>query len=103
MIVDALPGKVTIVAETAGTDSLLLVTAEDESTIRSVLNLIELVGGAEGEDVAFPRSAIYPVQLFGKTNYRARLSRTQVSRWLDAELHNYLDYPSIVRMRREQP
>jgi len=102
MIVEALPGKVTIVAETPSTGSDLLVTSESRETLVSVLNLIELVGGAEGEDVAFPSSAITQLNLFGKTHYRARLSRTQVSRWLDAELHNYLDYPSIVRMRAKQ-
>lgn len=102
MIIEALPGKVTIVAETNDTDSALFVTSESRDTLCSVLNLIELVGGAEGEDVAFPSSAITEFSLFGHTNYRARLSRTQVSRWLDAELHNYLDYPSILKMRRAQ-
>lgn len=102
MIVEALPGKVTIVAETADTASALLVTSESRDTITSVLNLIELVGGAEGEDVAFPSSAITELNLFGRIHYRVRLSRSQVSRWLDAELHNYLDYRSIVKMRAHQ-
>lgn len=102
MIVESVVGRVNIVSTSRDTEANLVLEADAEVTLRSVLDLLELVGGAENEDTLFDAEAIEKTTRFGKAVYRTELTRTQVSRYLDAEIHNYLDYTSLGQMRKQK-
>lgn len=99
MIVETAAGRVQLTAVAPGLDSALLIQAETHGAIKTALDTIELVGGAEGDDPVFTSADITSFSRFGKPGFQAELTRAQASRWLDAELHNFLDYTSLKHMR----
>lgn len=77
----------------------VILSSEKHSTLSSILDSVELIGGAFGEDHSFSLSDIESFSLFGKQHFRTTLSRTQLSRFFDNEILNFLEYPSLAKMR----
>lgn len=103
MIIDSLAGRFDV---TASTDDELLLSASSEQTLVSVLDGVELVGGAEGDDPTFSRDDIWSTTAFHRRRYHVRLTRAQLVRYFEYEVLNFLDYSSINEMHslaRPQP
>lgn len=104
MQIDSLAGRFDVTAE-AGDDTVRL-SSSQRSTIVSILDGVELVGGAHGEDRRFTDDDIFTSVVFKRTRYNALLSKTELLRYLEYEVLNFLTYPSITVMqslRKEQP
>lgn len=95
MIIDSLAGRFNVTA--SGPEELVL-SASSEQTLVSVLDGVELVGGAEGEDPTFSREDIWSTTAFHRRTYHARVTRPQLVRYFEYEVLNYLTYSSINEM-----
>ena len=98
MNIESLVGKFSITARNDNPNALTIV-AESRATLTSILDSIELIGGALGEDQAFTETDIEPFSLFGKPHFRATISRAQLLRFFEYEILNFLDYSSLTQMR----
>lgn len=98
MNVESLIGKFSITARNDDTNALTIV-AESRATLASILDGIELVGGAIGEDQSFSDDDIEPFTLFGRAQFRTTISRAQLLRYFEYEILNFLDYTSLTQMR----
>jgi hypothetical protein len=98
MNVESLIGKFSITARESDPNALTIV-AESRATLASILDGIELVGGAMGEDQTFTADDIETFTLFGRPQFRATISRTQLLRYFEYEILNFLDYTSLTQMR----
>jgi hypothetical protein len=102
VIVSYSGGSIQLTSPSSDLEGDILLSSETRQALRSAMDLMELVGGAEGEDLVLPDDTIKELTRFGKPLFQVKLSRSLVSRWLDAELHNYLDYSSLKTMRSRQ-
>ena len=75
------------------------VSANDANTLTSLLDGVELMAGAFGEEQSFSDDDIRPVTLFGRTRFETTLSRTQLTRYFEYEILNFLDYHSLTEMK----
>ena len=98
MIVETMPGRFIIVADKECPENVTL-SADRQSTLISVLDSVELMGGAIGEDQSFALTDIRPITMFGRTRYETTLSRTQLTRYFQYEILNFLDYHSLSEMK----
>lgn len=97
MLIESPIGKYAITAE-KGTDNVI-VSAENKATLESILDGVELISGALGEDQAFTSDDIRPAILFGKPRHEITLSRAQLTRYFEYEILNFLTYSSLTKMR----
>lgn len=102
MIIETLTGRYNVTACSPDLTAPLHVTASTSDAIRSLLDSIELVGGALGEDRSFTDADIEATALFGRPAYRVTVSRAELIRFLQAEVLSYLDYTSLNAMHRSQ-
>lgn len=101
MIVETAAGQLRAVA--LKTDpNLLSVSSDRAETIQSMLDGIELIGGAMSEDQDFDRSLIqlYVPPFKSEQWYSYTVSKTQFVRYLQYEVLNFLDYTSVTQMRK---
>lgn len=101
MIVETAAGQLRAVA--LKTDpNLLFVSSDRAETIHSMLDGIELIGGAMSEDLDFDRSLVQQFLPPFKTEtwYSYTVSKTQFVRYLQYEVLNFLDYTSVTQMRK---
>lgn len=98
MLIESLIGKFSLTAKESDPNSLTIL-AEKRETLASILNGVELIGGAFGEDQSFSPDDIESFTLFGKPHYRITLSRAQMLRYFEYEILNFLDYKSLTQMR----
>jgi hypothetical protein len=88
---------------TAAKDPECVTIAADRlSILESILDAIELMAGAEGEDNSFSLSDIQETQLFGRPQFKATITRAQLTRYFQYEILNFLEYKSLTEMRRQQ-
>jgi hypothetical protein len=102
MIIDALIGRFDVTAD--GDDHVTL-SAAKRATIVSILDGVELIGGAHGEDRRFTDEDITTSIVFKRTRHNARLTKVEFIRYLEYEVLNFLTYPSLTVMqslRKEQ-
>ena len=101
MIVETAAGQLRAVALKSNTD-FLRVSSDKLETIYSMLDGIELVGGAESEDLDFDRTLVQTFTPPFKTEqwYSYTVSKTQFVRYLQYEVLNFLDYSSVSQMRK---
>lgn len=101
MIVETAAGQLQAVAYKTDHDYLLVSSGRVE-TIHSMLDGIELVGGAMSEDLDFDRSLIKVFAPPFKTEhwFSYVVSKTQFVRYLQYEVLNFLDYTSVTQMRK---
>ena len=97
MIVETLPGRFIVTADKESNN--VIVSADKESILISLLDSVELMAGAHGEDQSFSADDIRPVTLFGRTRFETTLSRTQLTRYFEYEILNFLDYHSLTEMK----
>lgn len=103
MIIDSLAGRFDVTAEAGDTVRL---SSSQRSTIVSILDGVELVGGAHNENRRFTDDDIFTTIVFKRTRYNTLLSETEFIRYLEYEVLNFLTYPSITAMqslRKETP
>lgn len=99
MILETLAGKIEVVTYPTDPESLLI-RSENRDSVESVLNGIELVGGASGEDRIFNlEEDVQHMNRFGIMVYMTRVTRTEFIRYLEYEVLNFLHYNSINKMR----
>lgn len=100
MIVETLAGSITVTRSKRDADKLAL-TSASRDTLVSVLNGVELIGGALGEDeVLDPDELIVETNNFGKLKFTAQLTPTQYIRYLEYEVLNFMNYTSLTEMRK---
>jgi RAB protein geranylgeranyltransferase component A len=97
MIIESLVGRFTV---TAQDETHVNVTSLSRDTIVSVLDGVELVGGAEGEDRRFTSDDITEHVLMSRRRYTATLTRAELMRYLNYEVLNFLDYHSLNEMHK---
>lgn len=97
MIVESPVGKYSITAHKSPAN--VIVSSDNQATLISILDAIELMGGAFGEDQSFSRDDISTTKLFGRTQYQTTITRTQLTRYFEYEVLNFLDYTSLTKMR----
>lgn len=102
MIVETLVGRYTVTADTPDLNADLTVTSDTRVAIVSLLDAIELVGGALGEDRSFTESDIEELELFGQRRFRTRITRAELIQFLQAEVLSYLDYSTMAGFHRQQ-
>lgn len=98
MLIESSIGKYHITA--ANDESNVIVSADDRFILVSILDAVELMGGAIGEDNSFSLSDISPYTLFGKQRFEITLTRTQLARYFQYEILNFLNYKSLTQMRK---
>ena len=98
MNVESLIGKFSITAKESDPNAVTIV-AEKRETLSSLLDGVELMGGAMGEDQTFTSADIEPFSLFGRPQFRTTISRAQLMRYFEYEILNFLDYTSLTQMR----
>ena len=77
----------------------VIVSSDNQSTLESILDGIELMGGAFNEDQSFSGEDIHETKLFGRPLYQTTITRTQLTRYFEYEILNFLTYPSLAQMR----
>lgn len=102
MILETLVGKFTVTAQTAGLRADLWVVADSRESLVSLLDSVELVGGAYGHERAFTDADIETVNSFGRERFRVKLTRAEVVQFIQAEVFSYLDYTSAAGFHRAQ-
>jgi hypothetical protein len=100
MQIESALGKYTIVAE-KNTDNVI-VASDNRRTIESLLDGVELMAGATGEDNSFSLSDIQETQLFGRPLFKTTITRAQLTRYFEYEILNFLEYKSLTEMRKQQ-
>lgn len=98
MLIEAAIGKFIVTARNDSANAVTI-TSEKYETMVSLLDSIELVGGALGEDQAFHADDIEAFNLFGRPHFRIAISRAQLLRYFEYEILNFLDYSSLTKMR----
>lgn len=101
MIVETAVGKLQAVA--LKTDpTKLVVSSSSAATIDSMLDGIELIGGAISEDQDFDRSLIetFTPPFKTETWFSYTVTKTQFVRYLQYEVLNFMDYTSVTQMRK---
>lgn len=103
MIVETAVGQLRAVA-VKDNPNQLLVSSDRRETINSMLDGIELIGGAESEDLDFDRGAIRvytpPFKPASEHWFGYTVTKTQFVRYLQYEVLNFLDYTSVTQMRK---
>lgn len=97
MIVESIIGRYSIVADKYDPDRLII-HADNRETLSSILDSIELMGGAHNENQTFTENDIHPAPIFGRERYSISVSRAQFLRHLEYETLNFLTYPSLTKM-----
>lgn len=100
MLIESALGKFSITA--ANSPDNVIVSSENQATIVSILDGVELMGGAENENPNFSPADINHTRPFGRDTFSITLSRAQLLRYFQYEIFNFLDYPSLTQMRSAQ-
>ena len=95
MIIDSLAGRFDV---TASKVDVVRLSASKKQTLISVLDGVELVGGAEGEDPTFSSDDIKTSTVFRHRRYHVLITRAQLVRYFEYEILNYLTYASLSEM-----
>jgi hypothetical protein len=98
LIIESPIGRYSIVADKFD-DNRVVIYADNARTLSSIVDSIELMGGAHNDSDAFDSSVIHPDPIFGRERYSLSLSRAQLLRHLEYETLNFLTYSSLTQMR----
>lgn len=97
MLVESAIGKYTITS--AKDPENVVIASEKKETLISILDGVELVGGAHNENRSFSGEEIKSTKPFGRTQFQITITRTELLRYFEYEFLNFLDYPSLTQMR----
>lgn len=98
MIVESIAGKFSVTS--AKDPEYVIVSSDNQATIVSILDGVELVGGETDDNPTFSLTDIYQTKMFGRAQFSTRLSRPQLTRYFEYEILNFLTYPSLTQMRK---
>jgi hypothetical protein len=100
MNIESAIGKYTITA--SNDPECVTISADRLSILESILDAVELMAGAIGEDNSFSLSDIQETQLFGRPLFKTTITRAQLTRYFEYEILNFLEYKSLTEMRKQQ-